>query len=207
MRHETVDDLVERNGAAARRGAVALLLGAAVEVAEPAEITIRPRLDQEDLHLVADRAWPGPGLVGRSHGAIAGAADVAQPMLRADPHREIEILAFVPDLDAGLAKLAKARHLFPEGLRHRADDGGRLDLLERGQRVGDDISGSAEVVLLTQQNLVLPFDLGARYHLVPVGRARLWRSGHAAAHGGGSVPNHHRLRPWHFEAAVSQHKL
>ncbi len=52
----------------------------------------------------------------------------------------------------------------PPRLGNRAD---HRDLLERGQRIGHDVSRAAEVVLLSQEIGVLPLNVGARYHVTP----------------------------------------
>lgn len=108
---ELRDTLIERDRAAAGGAALALVFRATTERAEPAEIAVGARLDQEDIQLVTDDANAGPRFIRRAQGAIGGAAQFAEAALCIEPKRQVQIAALVPDLDAPLAEFAKPRDL------------------------------------------------------------------------------------------------
>src|SRR2546430_8048095 len=113
--------LVERNCPASRRPAVGLILRALAVMAEPAEIAVAPRFEEKGVDLLADHAGVGPGLISRLQGTILRTSQFAKPILQIDPHRQIEILAFVPNLDAFPAELAETRNLLPQRPGDRSD--------------------------------------------------------------------------------------
>jgi hypothetical protein len=86
-------------------------------------------------------------------------------VLRRNPHRQIQILALVPDFNSGTAKFTKPRHLLPQGPDHRADDGDGLDFLESHQRVGHNIRGPAKIALPAEQVTVLRVDLALPHRI------------------------------------------
>lgn len=73
--------------------------------------------------------------------------------------RQVEVLAFVPDLDVGAAEFAETWDLLAQRLGDRADHGDGLDFLKGDQRVGHDVSGAAKIVLRPQEVTILLFDL------------------------------------------------
>jgi len=96
-----------------------------------------------------------------------GAAHRAEAVLGVDPHRQVEILAFVPDFDALAAELREARHLLPQFLGNRADDGHRPNFREGPEGIRHHVGGHAELALLTQKILVLFLYVGPPHGFTP----------------------------------------
>src|SRR5271157_3184051 len=97
--------LVERNCAATGNRAIRFSLGTLVERAQPAEIAITLRLEQKHVNLMAGDARADPALISFAQGAIAYPTQLTESMLRIDPKSQIEVPAFVPNLDPLFAKL------------------------------------------------------------------------------------------------------
>lgn len=112
-RPELFDPLVERDFATTRNKAVAMPLRTFVERAEPSEIAVGSRLDQEHVQLMADDAHAGAHLVSASQRTFSGATQFAEAMLRLDPQRQIEIAALMPDLDAFAPELREPWNFLP----------------------------------------------------------------------------------------------
>lgn len=110
---EALDLLEEGLSATARYQALALSLGAPVEVAQPAVIVGAARFEQEDVDLVTRDAEQRVRLVGLGQGPVAGLAQGTQGIEGTDPDREIKIAALVPEFDTGPPEGLEARHFFP----------------------------------------------------------------------------------------------
>jgi hypothetical protein len=100
-------------------------------------------------------------------GATGGTAQFVEPLLRVHPKSQVQITAFMPNLDLLAMELPKSRDLLPERLGDRADDGYGLHLGERHPRIGHDICGHPELVLALQQETVLFLDLGPLHDSLP----------------------------------------
>ncbi len=61
--------------------------------------------------------------------AISRPAQIREPLQCRQPHREIDIFAFVPDLDTGPPELPKARNLLPKRPSDGTDQGDGLETL------------------------------------------------------------------------------
>lgn len=110
---EFSNDLVERNGAAARNEAISFSLWALVELAEPTEVIVCRWLEQKNVDLMVGDTHPGARFVGRSQGAIAGPPDFAKAMLRIKPEGQIKIGTFMPNLDALTTEGCETGNLLP----------------------------------------------------------------------------------------------
>lgn len=160
-RREAFDRFVEGNGPAAGRAAFLLAFWTGVEIAQPAEIPVGSRLDQKDFDLMIGDAWTLAAPKGFEQRNISGPAERAEPFLRRDPYGQIDVLAFVPNLDSGATEIVESRDFLPQRFGRRADHRDRLDFLESHQRVGNDIRGPAEIALPPQHETILILDLGA----------------------------------------------
>src|SRR5271169_617273 len=99
-RREIDNALVERHRAAAGRQAIALIVGATVVRAEPTEIAIGARLEQENIELVTDYTDADARLIGGAQGSCRRPPQLAEPRLGVQPKRQIQIATVVQDLDA-----------------------------------------------------------------------------------------------------------
>jgi hypothetical protein len=122
---------------------------------------------KKDVELVADDADAGSGLISCAQSAAGSGGQLTEPILRIEPERKIQIMAFVPDLYALASELSKSRHLFPECLGDRADHRHRPDLGELHPGVDHDVGRHAELPLQAQQVAVLLRDLGAPHGFSP----------------------------------------
>ena len=82
-------------------------------MAKPAEIAIALRLEQKDIHLMVGDAYAGARLICLAQGEGAHPTQFAETVLRIDPESQIEVLAFMPDLDAGAEELLEPRNRHP----------------------------------------------------------------------------------------------
>lgn len=87
--------------------------------------------------------------------AVASLAQLAEAILRGEPEGEIEIAAFVPDLDALSAKFAESWDFLPQRLRDRADHRDRFDLRESHPGFRHCIRRDAKLALEFEQISVL----------------------------------------------------
>ncbi len=99
-RHEPVDYLVKRDCAATGNEAIAFSLGTLVERAESAQIDVGRRIEHEDIELMGDNAGVGARRKCLAQSTIGGPMYFTKTLLRFDPERQIEIAAFMPNLDA-----------------------------------------------------------------------------------------------------------
>jgi hypothetical protein len=88
-------------------------------------------------------------------------------MLRIDPESQVEIAAFMPDLDALLAELPESWNLLPQGLCNRAYHGDSLNLRKTRPSLCHHIRGDPELALACQHKTVLFLYLGAPHELTP----------------------------------------
>jgi len=91
------------------------------------------------------------------------ATQCVEPVLGFEPKREIEIAALVPDLDLLAAEVGKARNLFPQRPRDRADHGYGRTSSNRVQAIGHHIRRHAKLPLALQQVTVLLGDLATAH--------------------------------------------
>jgi hypothetical protein len=117
--------------------------------------------------LVADDATANAGLIGFAQSAITLASQLTETMLRIDPESQIEIAAFMPDLDALLAELPESWDLLPQRLCDRADHGDRLNLGKTRPSLRHHVRGDPELALAPQHETVLFLYLGAPHELTP----------------------------------------
>ncbi len=75
--------------------------------------TVAPRLEQKDIHLMADNAHAGSGFIRTAQGAVASSTQLSEPVLAIDSESQIEVAAFMPDLNPGAAERPEAGNLFP----------------------------------------------------------------------------------------------
>ena len=147
--------LIEGNHTTAWNKAFPLLFRTRVECAQAAEIAVADGFDQKDVELMIDDAGSGVRLEGAAKSLRGGAAERSKPLLRIDPKRQIEIEAFMPNLDAFTTELRKPRDFLPEWLGHRADHGHRPHFGRRSPCMGNEISRNSELALPRQQVAVL----------------------------------------------------
>ncbi|MEZ2332574.1 hypothetical protein AB6802_22865 [Mesorhizobium sp. RCC_202] len=126
----------------------------------PAEISVAAWLEQEYIELMAGDADASACLEGLPQRGGSRAAQLAEPMLRVDPHRQIEIAALVPDLDARATEFAEPGTSFQSGF---ATDPMTAIASISGNAIQDcvTIGGFAEFALAPQEVTVLLFDLRA----------------------------------------------
>src|SRR4029077_16909623 len=167
MRLEFRDPLVEGDRPATGNEAVAFSLGTLVEVAKPAEIAIALRLEHKDIHLMVGDAYAGARLICLAQGEGAHPTQFAETVLRIDPESQVEVLAFMPDLDTGAAELRESRNLPPYRRRDRTDYGVRPDFWEGHPGLRHQIGRRTELALALQHEAVLRFDLGAAHGFTP----------------------------------------
>lgn len=165
---EILERPVERDRAATVDPTRRLALGAGGELARPPEIAVGAQLEQEDVDLLVDNtAGVAAGVFGALQGDRRGAALFAQAGLRVEPRREVEILALVPDLDAGATEIAEARYFLPQLPGDGADHGDGRASVEAHPGIGEQIRGGAEITPPLQQVSVLALDLAATHGLTP----------------------------------------
>src|SRR5215207_4966906 len=88
-------------------------------------------------------------------GNTAGPIEYLEPVQAIEPHRQINILAFVPDRNVPVSEWLKARNLPPQWSGDRADQRHRRDLRDPGERCGHGISGQTKLRLPAQHLAVL----------------------------------------------------
>jgi len=110
----------ERLAAAARHQAFYLAFGALRERAKPAEIAAAPSLPDEDLDLMVSHADLRL-LLETLHCQAARPVQHPQAAQVIEPHREIDILAFMPDRDSQLPEGRESWDLAPQRPRYGAD--------------------------------------------------------------------------------------
>ena len=109
--------LQERLPSAPRDQAFPLALRALREGAEPAAIGVHLSLQDEDLDLMVSH----PDLLFLEQlveGQAAGPVEGLEPVQTIEPHRQIDILAFVPDRDTPMSERLKPRYLPPQWPGH-----------------------------------------------------------------------------------------
>jgi hypothetical protein len=99
--------------------------------------------------------------------AIAPPSQLTEAMLRIDPERQIEIAAFVPNLDTLLAEFAEPWNLLPQRLCDRPYHGDRLNLWKGRPCLRHHIRGQSKLALASQHETVLFLDFGAPHQLTP----------------------------------------
>jgi hypothetical protein len=160
VRYEIGKAPVEWDGTAPWNQAVWLTFGTLIEITEPAEIGIASRSKQKYIYLMAGDARTDAGLMRGLQGANTGPAQFAQTVLRVDPQRQIEIAAFMPDLDALSAIRAEAWDLLPQPLGHGADHRNGHHLRKSHPGIRYDVRRDPKLALLLQKVVVLLLDLG-----------------------------------------------
>jgi hypothetical protein len=158
MRREVGDTLVEGDLAAAGNQAVEFSFRTLTELAEPAQIIVGAGFDQKNVQLVISNADPCSFLKRLAQGKRSGAAQFAEAFLGVEPECQIEIAAFMLDLNPCAPEFAEARHLFPKRLRDGADNGDRRHLAKTRPGIGDDIRRRAELPLAFQHVAILLFN-------------------------------------------------
>ena len=128
---------------------------------------IAVRLEQKHVDLVADDAGADSRLKSLAQSAIAPSSQFTEAMLRIDPERQIEIAAFVPNLDPLLAEFAEPWNLLPQRLCDRAYYGDRLNLRKICPSLRHHIRGQSKLALASQHETVLFLYLGAPHQLTP----------------------------------------
>src|SRR5215207_5262871 len=109
--------LQERIPSAPRDQAFPLALRALREGAEPAAIGVHLSLQDEDLDLMVSH----PDLLFLEQlveGQAAGPIEGLEPVQAIEPHRQIDVLAFVPDRDTPMSERLKPRYLPPQRPGH-----------------------------------------------------------------------------------------
>nr|WP_189521446.1 hypothetical protein [Mesorhizobium sp. M1B.F.Ca.ET.045.04.1.1] len=112
---EIRNTLVEGYRSATGNQTVFLSFRTLAEGTEPAKVAVAAGLEQEYVELMVGDADAHACLEGLSQRGGSRAAQLAEPMLRVDPHRQIEIAALVPDLDARAAEFAEPGTSFQSG--------------------------------------------------------------------------------------------
>jgi hypothetical protein len=106
--NEAVDHCVERKRAASRDLAVPLAFRPMIKCTRTPKITLRARPEQEGADLMADNAERGAGFEHPPQRAAASTPEDVEIIERIQPGGEIEIAAFVPQLDTSAAVFANA---------------------------------------------------------------------------------------------------
>ena len=125
------------------------------------------RFEQEHIDLLWNDAHADTCPEGSTQRQRQGPAHLSQTVLRVQPHRQIEIVAFMPDFDTRAAEFVETRNLLPQSFGNGADHGHCLDLLEVRECFRHHVGGHAKLALLFHHGPVLSLDLGAPHNVTP----------------------------------------
>lgn len=112
--------LQEGRGAAAGRSAFTLAFWTLIESAEPPQISVRTTLQNEDVELVIGDT-EACLLEHVPQRLVLDASQGVEAIQAAQPKRQVDVLAFVPECDSGAPVGREARNLLVWLARQRAD--------------------------------------------------------------------------------------
>ena len=150
--------LLEKQGlAAARNQAVYFPLGTFSEAAEPSEIAVSARLQNEYLDLMMRHAD-----VFIAQQVVEGTSACFLKLFEAteivQPHGQIYVFALMPDRHTRSTKASETRDFFPRRPCDRAEKGHPLDSGMLRERLGDPRCRPSKMLPPKQLVRILPFD-------------------------------------------------